>query len=179
MNQVKETVGLRMNPDLKEILEAEAKESEMSLSAYLEKVLLNRKSDPSDIERMKARLFELEVVVLEQAHQLQKRASSNQEQDGISIEQIQEEIMIKEIENRKLKQDKADLMDQMKRIVAERNIAMGMQQNVIPHWMNNANYRIMMQMLEKLCQNFLTIQKKNYCYQHSNWLNTTIVNPCL
>jgi hypothetical protein len=154
MSQVKEMVGLRINPDLKEVLEAEAKERDLSFSAYLEKLLLNRRSDVADIEHMKARLFELEATVSAQAHQMGLDNSSNQEIDGNSIEQLQEEAITKEVENRKLKQEKVELLEQMKRVLAERNAVMGIQQRVIPHWMNNANYNLMMQMLERFRQKY-------------------------
>jgi hypothetical protein len=141
MNQVQTMVGLRINPDLKEILESEAKERDLNFSGYLEKLLLNRKSEAADIEHMKARLFELEAVVSEQAHQMSSYNSSNQGIDLISIEELQKDNMLNEVENRKLKQEKVDLLEQMKRVLAERNAVIGIQQRVIPHWMNNANYK--------------------------------------
>jgi tRNA pseudouridine-54 N-methylase len=154
MSQAKEMVGLRINLDLKELLEVEAKERDLSFSAYLEKLLLNRRSDAADIEQMKARLFELDAIVSEQARQMELYNSSNQEIDVTSIEQLQKETITKEVENRKLKQEKVELLEQMKRVLAERNVVMGIQQRVIPHWMNNANYNLMMQMLERLRQKY-------------------------
>jgi hypothetical protein len=154
MSQAKEMVGLRINLDLKELLEVEAKERDLSFSVYLEKLLLNRKSDAADIEQMKARLFELEAMVSAQAHQMVLDNSSNQEIDRTCIEQLQKETIAKEVENRKIKQEKVELLEQMKRVLAERNVVMGIQQRVIPHWMNNANYNLMMQMLERLRQKY-------------------------
>jgi N-acyl-D-aspartate/D-glutamate deacylase len=167
MNQAKEMVGLRINPDLKEVLEAEAKERDLSFSAYLEKLLLNRRSDAADTEHMKARLFELEAMVSAQAHQMRLDDSLDQAMDVSSIEQLQEETIAKEVENRKLKQEKVELLEQVKRVLAERNAVMGIQQRVIPHWINNANYNFMMQMLERLRQ-------KHPQYTHEELLLSSI-----
>ena len=51
-------VGCRVEPDLKELLENEATQSDSTLSKYIENILKQRRHTDNDAEKLKERIFE-------------------------------------------------------------------------------------------------------------------------
>lgn len=146
-------VGCRMNPDLKELLDAEAAEKDMSLSAYLEALVVNRTHNSVDVEKLKEKIFELESTISE-FQQQQAKMSDNHNSDSFDSTEISKELMEKGIENRMLKQDKAELIEKFRQALRERDVAMKMQGKPIPHWISNNGYKLLIELIIKLKRHY-------------------------
>lgn len=146
-------VGCRMNPDLKELLDAEAAEKDMSLSAYLEALVVNRTHNSVDVEKLKEKIFELESTISEFQQQQAKMLDTNNS-DFFDATEVSKELMEKGIENRMLKQDKAELIEKLRQALRERDVAMKMQGKSIPHWISDNGYKQLIELINKLKRHY-------------------------
>ncbi len=146
--EVKIMVGCRVEPDLKSALEAEATQNTKTVSAYIDGILRQRHSGGDDVEKLKERIFELEM----QNAALQSRFQSVTENENGADNTVamEEKVLAQDVEIRTLKQQKMEVMDMYKRVVDERNVLSNLQGKVIPHWISNDNYNRMINNMKQL-----------------------------
>ncbi len=151
-NSQKVMIGFRMNPDLKEALEIEAKDRDMSFSAYLETLIINRAHNSADIEKMGEKIFELESTIAELQQQNAKVSdTSNSKAFDTSFSN---ELIEKGVENRMLKQDKAELILKLNNALKERDVAMKINGKPIPHWISPNGYNLLVQTVAKIQKSY-------------------------
>lgn len=159
-------IGFRMNPDLREVLDIEAKERDMTLSSYLEALIINRAHNSADVDKLKEKVFELEATLAE----LRQQAAEKVETDNSSTLDAPDsshQILEKSIENRMLKQQNAELVLKLNQVLKERDVIMKMQRKPLPHWMSDDGYDLLIQLLNKL-------QKQYPKYTHQEVLLSAV-----
>lgn len=141
-------VGCRVEPDLKELLENEATQTDKTLSAYLEGILKQRHYAENDVGKLKERIFELET----QNAALQSRSQTVRENENVSENTIVSEakLLAQDVEIRTLKQQKMEITDFYKRATEERDVLAKLHGKVIPHWISESNYNLMGSYLNQL-----------------------------
>ncbi len=148
-NHQKAMVGFRMNPELREVLEAEAKQKNLSFSAYLETLVINRAHNSADIDKLKEKVFELESTIAE-LHQQKAKVSETSNPEVSPAPNFSDELMEKGIENRMLKQDKAELILRLNNALKERDLAMKLNGKPTPLWISAKGYDLLIQMVAKI-----------------------------
>ncbi len=143
-------VGFRMNPELKEVIMAETKQrDDVSFSAYLESIVINRAHNSADIDKMKEKIFELESKIAEM-HQQNAKVSEASNPEDLDAPNLSKELMEKGLENRMLKQRNAELSLSLNNALKERDVAMKINGKPIPHWISTNGYNLLVQILAKI-----------------------------
>jgi septal ring factor EnvC (AmiA/AmiB activator) len=143
-------VGFRMNPELKEVIMAEIKQrDDISFSAYLEEIVVNRAHNSADIDKMKEKIFELESTIAE-LHQQNAKVSKTSNPEDFDAPNLSKELMEKGLENRMLKQRNAELNLSLNNALKERDVAMKINGKPIPHWISTNGYDLLVQMVAKI-----------------------------
>jgi predicted enzyme involved in methoxymalonyl-ACP biosynthesis len=152
MKSSKTTVGCRMAPELKQVLEPEASERGLTLSAYIETLLLNRTHQEADVEKFQDKIFQLESTVAQLNEALNEKMPVHDEQGESRIRQLQEQVTTLGIENRTLKQEKLTLLDHLKRAKQENEVVVRMQPNIYPQWMSDSRNKKLLEAVQNFKQ---------------------------
>lgn len=141
-------VGCRVEPDLKELLDKEATQTDKTLSAYIETILKQRHHSDDDVQKLKERIFELET----NAAALQSRLEAVFENDNVkeNTAELEKKLLAQDVEIRTLKQQKMDITGFYKRAIAERDTLAKLQRSVVPHWMSTNSYNMMINYVREL-----------------------------
>jgi len=145
-NSPKITVGCRMSTTLRELLEDEARNAGKTLSAHIETLLIRRENVDVNVDDLKKRLFYLEA---ENAELRQKQTDNAGEINSSSADGLALESTV-----RSLKSQKLELLEQLRRITAERDALARFQSAATPYWLSDAAYREVIGYLEKLRQRY-------------------------
>ena len=145
-NSPKITVGCRMSTTLRELLEDEARNAGKTLSAHIETLLIRRENVDVDVNDLKKRLFHLEA---ENAELRQKQAHNAGEINASTADGLALESAV-----RSLKSQKLELLEQLRRITAERDALARFQSTATPPWLSNSAYQDVLRHLEKLRQRY-------------------------
>ena len=141
-NPPKTSVGCRMSTTLRELLEDEARNAGKTLSAHIETFLIRRDNVDVNVDDLKKRLFHLEA---ENAELRQKQAHNAGEINSSSADGLALESTV-----RSLKSQKLELLEQLRRITAERDALARFQSAATPYWLSDAGHRQAIGYLEKI-----------------------------
>ncbi len=140
------TVGCRMSAELREQLEEEARNAGETLSAHIESLLIRRVNVHVDVNDLKMRLFQLEA---ENAELKQKQPNNAGEINPASPDHLALATAV-----RSLKSQKLELVEQLRRITAERDALARFQSTATPPWLSDTAYREVLNYLEKIWQQY-------------------------
>ncbi len=143
----KAVLNCRAEVLLKEQIEAEATEKGLTVSNYMEQILLRRHDSTENVDLLKKRIFQLEAEVFE--------LSKHQKTLG----EEQPENLLPEMQNRQLKQQILEMRQELKLVSQQRNALVKHHSEAVPHWLSQNGYEELVKMLKNLQQIF---PKKDY-----------------
>jgi hypothetical protein len=154
-NNAKSTLTFRLDPQLKEDLTTEAKVKNLTVSGYVESLLMSRELDDAGeattIQSLRERIIELEFELEKYRHSAQlPDVHANVHVPATELSDFSDKIAQLTIANKSLRQRNFNLEEHTKQLVNERNTLAKMQGKVIPHWMTQDGYELLIKVLKKM-----------------------------